>query len=111
MFNKILRRVWHLPSMSHTSIVHCVSRIESILKRSLSFYKRARSSSSSLVRYILYDSSALLYTVTGLNRECGYLYTKTYSDTVYFSDAISRYRYLYSALSPFEDYVRYISTS
>ena len=96
--------------MSHTSIVHCVSRIENIvLKRSLSFYKRAMSSSSSLVRYIFYDSSALLHTVTGLNRECGYLYTKTYSDT--FSDAIRRYRYLYGALSPFEDYVRYISTS
>ena len=92
VFNKILRRVWHLPSMSHTGIVHCVSRIESIqnvvLKRSSSFYKRAMSSSSSLVRYIFYDSSALLYTVTGLNRECGYLYTKTYSDTdIYFSDA------------------------
>ena len=99
--------------MSHTSIVHCVSRIENIvLKRSLSFYKCAMSSSSSLVRYIFYDSSALLYTVTGLNRECGYLYTKTYSDTdIYFSDAIRRYRYLYGALSPFEDYVRYISTS
>ena len=38
---------------------------------------------SSLVRYIFYDSSALLYTVTGLNRECGYLYTKTYSDNVF----------------------------
>ena len=62
--------------------------------------------------YTFYDSSALLYTVTGLNRECGYLYTKTYSDTdIYFSDAIRRYRYLYGALSPFEDYVRYISTS
>ena len=69
VFNKVLRRVWHLPSMSHTSIVYCVSRIQNIvLKRSLSFYKRAMSSSSSLVRYIFYDSSALLYTVTGLNR-------------------------------------------
>ena len=68
--------------MSHTSIVHYVSRIQNIvLKRSSSFYKRAMSSSSSLVRYIFYDSSALLYTVTGLNRECGYLYTKTYSDS------------------------------
>ena len=36
----------------------------------------------------------ILHTVTGLNRECGYLYTKTYSDTdIYFSDAIRRYRY------------------
>ena len=62
-----------------------------------------------LLGIFFYDSSALLYTVTGLNRECGYLYTKTYSDT--FFNALRRYRYLYGALSPFEDYVRYISAS
>ena len=28
--NKIFRRVWNLPSHSHTRIVHCVSNIQSI---------------------------------------------------------------------------------
>ena len=30
VFNKILRRIWNLPFNSHTKIVQCVSRIESI---------------------------------------------------------------------------------
>ena len=68
-FNKILRKVWNLPRQSHTSVVHCVAQVSTIsnllFKRFSSLLSRAISSSSSLVRTIFYESSRLMYSVTG----------------------------------------------
>ena len=59
--NKILRKVWKLPSHSHTSIVHCVSRIPSIsdivFQRFFSFFNRNVVSSYSIISQILTQSS------------------------------------------------------
>ena len=83
VFNKILRRLWNLPFNSHTKIVHCVSRIESIknliYKRFNRLYQRAHSCSS-LVRTIFSFSSSLLYSFVGYSWNCGTSHLTHYSE-------------------------------
>ena len=39
-FNKVLRRIWHLPSRSHTGIVHCTANLDSLYNL---IYRRSNS--------------------------------------------------------------------
>ena len=69
--NKILRKVWKLPSHSHTSIVHFVSLIppisDIVFQRFFSFFNCNVVSSSSIISQILTQSSLLAYTFSGYN--------------------------------------------
>ena len=60
-FNKILRRIWHLPFQSHTGIVHCVANLESlnnlVYQRSTSLLSATLKCPSILVRAIFRHSS------------------------------------------------------
>ena len=61
VLNKILRRIWNLPFNSHTRIVHCVSRIESLIySRFCRLYQRALCSSN-VLQSVFSFSSSLMY--------------------------------------------------
>ena len=117
MFNKILRRLWNLPFNSHTKIVHCVSRIESIknliYKRFNRLYQRAHSCSS-LVRTIFSFSSSLLYSFVGYNWNCGTSHLTHYSeaetDISDIADWIRLVRQNFGINSDLEDFIHNFST-
>ena len=81
-FNKILRRIWKLPSNSHTRIVHSTARplglFNVVFARSLSLLSSALSCPSFPVSFIYRVSSNLVYTSCGFNRLHGHNYKKTY---------------------------------
>ena len=56
-FNNILRRIWSLPRMCHTGILHCTARLNSVynivVQRSSKLLSAALKSHSSLVRDVL----------------------------------------------------------
>ena len=63
--NKILRKIWHLPPRSHSSIVHIVAQVNTVKNllyyRFLTFLKNTLSSPSPLVRSVFH---AIFLTVT-----------------------------------------------
>ena len=79
-FNNILRRIWSLPRMCHTGILHCTAHLNSIynivIRRSSKLLSAALKSQSSLVR----DVSTLTYTSQGYNLIYGSRHKKIYSD-------------------------------
>lgn len=81
ILNKCLRRIWRLPSTTHTCILHRCAGVQSIFNtvhsRFLNFIKNAKVSSNYLVRAIF--SQDLAYTPAGLNSLCGYKFLKNYS--------------------------------
>ena len=114
VFNKILRRLWNLPFNSHTKIVHCVSRIESIknliYKRFNRLYQRAHSCSS-LVRTIFSFSSSLLYSFVGYNWNCGTSHLTHYSEAeTDIADWIRLVRQNFGINSDLEDFIHNFST-
>ena len=62
-FNKCLRRIWNLPSHSHTRIVHLIARLHSlynvVFHRSLALLRAALTSPSQLVRIVFCESSSV----------------------------------------------------
>ena len=82
--NRILRRIWKLPRQSHSAICHCLSEIPAInnllLKRFLSLYSSAMSSSSPLVNSVYFSCSILPFTFTGYNYIYGSGHVKLYSN-------------------------------
>ena len=73
-FNKILRRIWHLPNRSHTGIVHSVAKLDSlynlVYRRSNSLVFTALRCPPVLVRSIFIQSVTTCYSFCGYN----YLY-------------------------------------
>ena len=111
---KSLRKLWHLPRNSHSTIVHCVAQIDTIsaivLRRFLSLLSSALSSSSSLVQSIFSMSSSSVYSFTGYNNVYGanHLIDYSYSD-LSFAHIIRRIRHCYGNYSPCEDLISYLS--
>ena len=107
---KLLRKLWHLPRNSHSTIVHCVAQIDTIsaivLRRFLSLLSSALSSSSSLVQSIFSMSSSSVYSFTGYNNVYGakHLIDYSYSD-LSFANMIRRIRHCYGSYSPCEDLI------
>ena len=62
VFNNILWRIWNLPFNSHTKIVHCVSRIESIGNLS-GLFVYIRKLSPVLVLYRVFSLSHHLFCI------------------------------------------------
>ena len=62
--NKLLRKLWCLPRISYSSIVHCVAQIDTIsaivFSHFLSFSSSSLTSSSSLVQSVFSVSSQLM---------------------------------------------------
>ena len=87
-FNNILHRIWSLPRMCHTGILHCNStaHLNSIynivVRRSSKLLSAALKSQSSLVCDVFAQSSTLTYTSQGYNLiyGSGSHHKKIYSD-------------------------------
>ena len=109
VFNKTLRRIWNLPFNSHTKIVHCVSRIESIgnliYKWFIRLYQKVLSCSS-LVQGIFSFSSSLLYSFVGYKWNCGTSRLTEYSEAdIEIFDWIRLVRHHFGNYSDIEDFV------
>ena len=114
--NKLIRKLWHLPSHSHTSIVHCVAHIDSIstmvFNRFNSLLSSSLSSSSTLVRSIFSASSHLVYSFVGFNFNYGSHYLSSYTSSDYYIGyTIRRLRQVHGYYSPCEDLISFLSTS
>ena len=114
--NKLLQKLWCLPRTSHSSIVHCISQIDTIsgfiFNCSHSLLSSSLTSSSSLVRSIFSASSQYVYSFIGYNNIYGskHLITYSFSD-LYISDIVRRIRHLYGCQSHCEDFISYISSN
>ena len=78
--NKVLRKIWHLPSRAHTGIVHCVAQVHTISNmlydRFQLFLSKASSSSSSLIRSIITESGYHVNCFTGYNLHYGHSHVR-----------------------------------
>ena len=114
-FNKILRRIWKLPSNSHTRIVHSTARLLSLFNvvfaRSLSLLSSALSCPSFPVSFIYRVSSNLVYTPCGFNRLRGHNYKKTYyPEDLFCANIIRNIRISCVSSSDFEYVISVISS-
>ena len=112
---KVLRRIWHLPSYSHTSIVLCTAGISFIhniiLHRFNKFISQCLDSDICLVRYIIIDSLKFAYSFIGYNHLYGNFHQKHLNDSdLHASTTIRCYRHLFGTISPFESYIFNISS-
>ena len=70
-FNNILRKIWKLPRNCHSSILHCVSRLQSlhnvVIQRSKMLCLKARATGLPLICDIFTEAPILSYTSFGFN--------------------------------------------
>ena len=112
--NKILRKIWHLPARSHTGIVHCVAKVQTISNllyhRFHSFISRALSSSSMLIRTIFSNSTHRMYSFTGYNVCNGHLHVRKFTDSeLHLGLMIRSLRSFYGLYSPHESLINFSS--
>ena len=78
-FTNVLRKIWNLPKLCHTRILHCVASVQSVcntLVHLSSFaFSKAIASVCGLIRHCCLSSSASVYTFTALYR---YVFIKKY---------------------------------
>ena len=76
--NKVMRKVWNLPSQSHVPIVLSVSGVSYriIYSRFIKFYKSGLESKSTCVSQIFNESSFFAYTFIGYNLRFGHTHLK-----------------------------------
>ena len=83
-FNKILRRIWHLPPDCHTSIVHCTSYLSSVFNlvysRCSSLIHHACNSSSYVVSSIFSEALGNCHSFCGFSYMYGSRFTRVYSN-------------------------------
>ena len=111
---KILRKIWHLPPRSHSSIVHIVAQVNTVKNllyyRFLTFLKNTLSSPSPLVRSVFHDTCHLAYFFNGYNSRYGHTHIKFYNDTLYnYADTIRYVRIVHGSRTPFESLVNSLS--
>ena len=114
--NKILRKVWKLPSRSHTGVVHCVARVSTIsnilFQRFHSLLSKASSSSSTLIRTIFRDSTFHPFSFAGYNFCCGHHHLREYTTAEINKGLLIRsIRNMYGLSSPFESVILFCSLS
>ena len=112
--NKLLCKLWCLPRISHSSIVHCVAQIDTIsaivFSHFLSFLSSSVTSSSSLVQSVFSVSSQLMYSFSGYNNIFGSKHLDDYSSTdLYIADMVRKVRHLYGFHSPCEGLICYVT--
>ena len=83
-FNKILRRIWHLPPDSYTSMVHCTSYLSSVFNlvysRCSSLIHRTCNSSSYIVSSIVSEALGNCHSFCGFNYMYDSCFTRVYSN-------------------------------
>ena len=115
--NKILCKVWNLPRMSHTRIVHCIAGIPSITHLVYScfcsLFSSASSSSSQLLLSAFANCVQLDYSPTGYNFTYGHFYCQEqYSPSDFRTSNIIRdIQQFYGPKSPCEQIIHCLSCS
>ena len=67
-FNNVLRKIWNLPKLCHTRILHCVASVYNTLVHLFSCaFGKAIASDCGLIRHCFLSSSASVYTFTGVS--------------------------------------------
>ena len=93
-YNKLLRRIWKLPYISHTGIVHRVAGLSSIFNlvhdRSSSLVHGALRCSSSLIKQVFRQSLCCCSSFVGFNSKYSMKYIKFYTVTDTFKAAVVR---------------------
>ena len=112
--NHLLRRIWRLPRQSHSAICHCLSLVPAItnqvMKRFLSLYSTAMSSSSPLVKAVFSTCSSLAFSFTGYNFMYGANHVRVYSDSDFMNASfIFDIRKRFPFISPFESLIYAVS--
>ena len=83
-FNNVLRKIWNLPKLCHTRILHCVAGVQSVYNTLVhltsSAFSKAIASDCGLIRHCFLSSSASVYTFTGFNSRYKYDFIKKYSN-------------------------------
>ena len=83
-FNNLLRKIWKLPRHCHTSILHCISSLQSlfniVIYRSSMLCQKARATGIPLIRDIFAEAPQLSYTTFGFNAFSYNRYRRTYTD-------------------------------
>ena len=113
-FNKILRKIWHLPYRSHTAIVHLVARLQSlynsVYRRSNSLLHAAIKCQSVLTQSVFRESASLSYSFIGYNHLFGHSHLKSYdSQDELCANVIRGLRYCPHLNSSFEIMIQIIS--
>ena len=116
--NKVMRKVWNLPSQSHVSIVFSVSGVSSLYRiiynRFKKFYKSGLESKSNFVSQIFNESSSFAYTFIGYNLRFGHTHLKNENISDRFmqiSRIVRSIRRVFGVISPFEDLLVNLSCS
>ena len=115
--NIILRKVWNLPHMSHTWIVHCIAGIPSIpylvYSRFCSLFSSASSSSSQLLLSAFANCAQLVYSPTGYNFIYGHSYCQEQysSSDLRTANIIQDIQQFYGPKSPCEQIIHCLSCS
>ena len=113
--NKILWKIWHLPRMSHTSVVLSTAGISYvhniILHRFYKFVSRCLSSEFPFITTVICDSLGLAYSSIGYNYLYGYSHQKSFNvfDTEV-ANTIRLYHQQFGNYSSFESYLSSISS-
>ena len=100
-FNRILRKIWHLPPRSHTGIVHSVAKLESlynlIFRRSTTFTSSASKCPSKLVQSVF---EFIILPLCGYNMMFGARHLKQYDPQYRLCAMVIRSLRLCSQLGP-----------
>ena len=113
--NKILRKIWNLPRMSHTSVVLSTAGISYvhniILRRFYKFVSRCLSSEFPFVKTLISDSLCLAYSSIGSNYLYGHSHQKFFNvfDTEV-ANTIRLFQQQFGNYSPFESHILSISS-
>ena len=114
--NKILRKVWNLPSRSHSSIVHCTIIIQAIhntvFRHFNQFLSHSVLSHVPIVSSSIHQSSLLAYNFLGYNNSYGSIHLKHYKsvdlDISLFTRSV---RLKFRFLSLYENHIHEFSCS
>ena len=105
--NKVMCKVWKLPSQCHVPIVFSVSGVSSlyciIYNRFMRFCKSGLESKSTLVSQIFNESSSFVYTFIGYNLRLGHTHLKNENISDRFMQISRLIRSIRRVFGPFED--------
>ena len=113
--NKILRKIWHLPRNSHTTIVLSTAKISFIPNliccRFSRFISRCLSCELPVVKTVTSDSLHLAYSFVGYNSMFSSFHEQYFNENdVHTANIIRSCRHVFGFHSPFEDFISRISS-
>ena len=113
-FNKILRKIWNLPSRSHSSIAHCVANIpaiRNIVHKCFFGFTFTLNFTYSFQDYIRFLLLCLQFNWLNFLYGDSHLCPDFSEETLIYSSRIRLIRNIFGTVSPFEDLILSFSCS